>query len=62
MIGVGKVKGIRKSCFTTEIRESAKRLSGNRNYSLVKGGLMLTATILVRWWWTSWAIGLEDKT
>ena len=42
MVGVGKVKVIRKSCFITEIQESAKRSSGNRSYSQGKGGLMLT--------------------
>ena len=33
MPGVGKVKVIRQSCFAMEVRESAKHLSGNENYS-----------------------------
>jgi len=38
MIGVVKVKVIRQSCFTTEVRGWAKHLSGNENNSLEKGG------------------------
>jgi len=37
MTGVGKMKGITQSCFAMEIRESARHLSGNRNYSRGSG-------------------------
>ena len=43
MPGAGKVKAIRQSCFATEVRGSARHLSGKENYS--RGGEERVSTL-----------------